>query len=337
MRRAAIILGAILACGRLARADMITTVDDLVIEGRVQEVTEERVLVLVHHGEDRWGKITIPRDRVRSIEYDLDKRLAELREEDHLGRYEIGEWAYRHGMSDEALAILAEAAGKPDVPAEAYLFMAKIREEKGELSEALSLYGKYALAEPEDDKVKAKIDEIKKLLDKPKAEPAMVAKAPAAPKASPEGLETGSWRYERWGNKADVSVVNDPDGNKLLQVTMDGSGNTDKVALSTRKNVDLAGKSKTTFTIFNKTGRTVQVALAVVTSSGYYESRPVSVKDGWNESLSRSLTGKDYKCKETNWRFETAVKDLDKVQAVMFLIYNGKRKGVFYLDEVSFQ
>jgi hypothetical protein len=49
------------------------------------------------------------------------------------------------------------------------------------------------------------------------------------------------------------------------------------------------------------------------------------------------LKGSQFKCQANNWQFSSPVPDLDKVQAVLFLVYSGKRKGVFYFDEVVFK
>jgi len=298
-------------------------------------VTAEKVLLRIHHGEDKWGRVTIPRKRVATIEYDLSKRLEDLEEDDYAGRYKLGEWAYRNGMSADAVKILNEVAGKPDVPPEAFLYLGKLAEEADGTKEALEFYGKYLLAKPGDEATRKKIAELQKLLAGAEAAPAAPAAAPAA--ARVEGLEGGSWRYERWGNKADVSVVTDAQGNKLLQVVSDGTGNSSKVAVTTRKNLDLSEKSKVAFTVYNKSGRPVQLALALITSSGYYESRPIVAKDGWSENLTKNLKGNEYKCQATNWKFNSTIKDLNKTQAIIILLYNGKRKGVFFFDEVTFK
>ncbi len=335
MRAISLGLAALMVVGGLAGADTIITIKGLEIEGRVVEVTEDHVRLLVHHGEDKWGKLTIPRSAVRFIQYDLQTRLGDLAADDMKGRYGLAEWAYRMGMSDEAFGLFTEVVGKPDVPSKAHLYLAKIHDERAESKEALEHYKAYALAEPTDSAAAARIGELETAAGAPAAVPA--PPSTPVPAGFTDGLETGSWRYERWGKKADVSVVKGSDGNRMLRVIMDGTGNGDKTALSTRKTLDLSGKAKAHFTINNSAGRSLQVALALITASGYYEARPVTAKREWNEDMTVDIAAAGFKCQANNWRFVSKVPDMDKVQAVLFLVYNGKQRGVFYFDEIVFK
>lgn len=329
-----LLAGACIACA--AFADTIYTVDDLIIIGKIQRETAEQLLVVLDD-----GTISVPRYRIRQIEYDYDTRRQRLAADDYAGRYQLVVWALEHGRPADACAELKALAGKPGVPPEALLQLARIEHEQGDLKSAFAHLAEYLKLRPDDAEAAGLYEEVKRTLapkpaQKPADKPAQPAEAkPAAPAANKpaEGLEAaGKWTLEGWGNKATIELVPDEHGNQVLQVFTEPGGN-DKAAVGVGVHLNLKEKKQLLFNAFVDGKAPVDIAVAFITSD-YYESRSITLKPGWNTNVSFDLAGKDYKSRDTNWRFETPLKNPERVRKLIFLVYNFRAQANIYLDAV---
>jgi hypothetical protein len=304
--------------------DLVILRSGLAIEGKILRQAKQTVELEVE-----YGVLSIPRAAVESVELNLASRLKELAEDDHLGRYRLAVSALEAGQTRQAKPILESLVGKPKVPPEVTRRLAELYESEGDLGKALEHWKTYALSAKDDAAVKAKIAELEKKLGGAGAEE--VGK-PAA--GANEGLETGGkWNVLNWGNPAEIGARS-LDGNSVLMVEVPGGGTKDKTAIGRSVKLDLAGKGRLRFRAFSAENTRVDVAVAIITSVDYYESRPVGVAPNWNLDLSIDLRAKTFKCKATNWRFESGVNGLDRVRQLLFLIYSGRRKVRLYFDAI---
>lgn len=307
--------------------DLIVLKSDLAIEGRVIDETDTSVRVEVE-----YGVLTIPRAAIERIEFNLLGRVNELPEDDHVGRYRLAMRAVEMGMSSQAKGVLEGLVGKEGVPPEIFRALARIHELQGDLEKALEFWKKYAMARPDDAEAKARIAEIEKELGVGEAAAGGDAGGGGEAAAATEGLEAGGgWSAINWGNPATVREQS-LDGNRALMVQVSGGGKQDKAAIGKSVRLDLSGSAKLRFHAFNGEKQRAQVAIAIITSADFYESRPVQIKPDWNMDLGIDLQAKNWKSKATNWTFKTGIAGLDSVRQIIFLIYTGKRKATLYFD-----
>ena len=153
-----------------------------------------------------------------------------------------------------------------------------------------------------------------------------------------EGIEaTASWKFETWGNPAQVTVLTEK-GTKMLMVSFVAGGKQDKVAVRADVGkLDLSKKKKIVLSVCNMTGKPSRFALAFITSDDFFESRTRTLKPGWNMNVEFDLTGKDYKCKTSNWTFSSPIKGKDKVNVIELMLYSYRAQGLFYFDEIRFE
>ena len=329
--------------------DLIILKSDLAIEGRVIGGDARTVKVLVE-----YGTLDIPRAAVKSIEYNLASRLGELATDDYAGRYKVLVRAVEEGNISQALRHLQELVGKPGVPQEIHKLLARCYESEGDLRKALDHWKKYALAKPRNEEAKGRIAELTEEIGGKAGSPpkggkvSAAGKAPAgkgrkkgrlhptAPAAGPaveEGLEArGRWGALNWGNPASVSVQV-LDGNKVVMVEVAAGGTKDKAAIQRQGTLNLSEYDELAFRVFSGEKGSVKIAVALITSKDYFESRTVSANSDWKD-LSVDLSGNQWKSKATNWTFKTEVQGLDSVRQIIFLVYCGKRKALLYFDYV---
>ena len=305
--------------------DLIILKNELAIEGRVIDETKTTVRVEVE-----FGVLSVPRAAIERIEFNLFSRLKELAEDDHAGRYRLAMRAADMGMTSQAKGVLEGLVGKEGVPPEILKTLAKLYESEGDLRKALEFWKKYSMARPDDAEAKARIAEIKEELGETNGDGGGAGGGEAGGK--PEGLEAGGgWSVLEWGNPA--TVREQPvDGSGMLLVQVPGGGNKHKAAFGKGVRLDLSKKAKLRFHAFNGEKQRAQVAVAIVTSADFFESRPIQLKPQWNMDVAIDLQGKGWKSKATNWTFKTGVKGLNAVRQIIFLIYTGKRKATLYFD-----
>jgi tetratricopeptide (TPR) repeat protein len=316
--------------------DLIILKSDLAIEGRVIGETEDAVRVAVE-----YGVITIPREAIERIEFNLLARVNELSEDDHAGRYRLAMRAVEMGMSSQARGVLEGLVGKEGVPPEIFRALAKIYELQGDLEKALEFWKKFAMARPDDEEAKERIAEIQKELGigagggtagGGEGGEGGGGKGGNAAAAAADGIEAGGgWSVLNWGNPA-AAREQALDGNRMLMVQVAGGGKQDKAAVGKGLRLDLSQKTKLRFHAFNGEKRRAQIAIAIITTADYFESRPTNVSPDWNMNVSFDLQAKTWKCKATQWMFKTGIAGLDSVRQIVLLIYTGKQKATLYFD-----
>jgi len=320
------------------------------IIGRVKELDkkEKKVWVIVNWGANE-GPVSVPLDRVRRIDYDVEGRRAELPAGDNLAHYNLALWLLSVGLKDEALLDLEAVAGKTGVPAEAWKLLGALQEEKGLFRQALESFKKYLAAKPDDAEALAATKRLEaKIKDLP-AEPAKTAPDPGKPADPavppepekpkiPEGLEVrDGWKAQPWGNPADLSLLkDDATGNQFLAVQMSGEGKEDKTATGLRVNGDISKRSKLIFNIYNSDDKPLPLSVAFNTASDFYETQFIWIKKGWNESVTVDLNASDFKCRASDWAHKSPIKGKDQVNNLLFLV-NAKRKATIYLDYIRFE
>ena len=303
--------------------DLVILKSDIGIEGRVIRQTPDAIKLEVEA-----GTFWIKRASIKRIDFNLAARIKELDEDDYAGKYRLAMDTLEMGQANQARPILDGLVGKPGVPADIYKTLADMLEEEGDLEKALEYLKRYEMSNPADKELKAKIAEIKE-----KIESSGGAVAGAVAGAVNEGMEVGgTWNALPWANPVKAGLQ-DLQGNKALMLHVAAGGKDDKAAVNRYVKLDLRDKTKLTLRVFNAEKRTVQLAMAITTST-FYESRPVRLGPEWNVGVSFNVKSKKWKCRETNWRYEAGIDDLDKVTQLIFLVYSGKRKALLYLDSI---
>jgi len=337
-------------------ADTVYMVDGLAISGKVKEISEKHVVLLLDD-----GVIGIPRPRVKRVDYDIESRKAQLAADDYKGHYELALLALGKGKKDVAMQELALAAGKKDIPADAWKTLAQLRKDAGDAKGALAAIIEYLKLVPDDNDAIVFRDEIGKTVTPAKpVEPSAVAPAAEAPAVGglpaavpadtgtktagitvtpapqpvrADGLEDGQWQVEGWGNPATVQVTVS-EGNKMLAILVPADGRQDKAAVSLGKRMDLTGKKKLVFSANVDGDKPVDMSVAFITDD-FYESRIVRLKPGWNIDVAIDLTGqKDFKCRATNWAFQSPLNNMNRVDKIVFLVYNGRAAANIFIDDV---
>ncbi len=373
MRICIAVLSAALLAGSAAEVARAGVSDEIIMKsekpgqkgmeifGRILWVKDGKIRVVVNAG-DAEGPVTWSMDRVARIQYDFDGRRAELPAGDHLARYKFALWVLSLGRKDEALFDLEAVVGKPGVPAAARFLLAKLQEELGELRKALKNYEAYLLKNPRHGETRAAIKRLKpKVAALPvETRPVVIKNDTPVGTAKPvkpvkpikpttpgveEGLEIypGGWRAVPWGNPAAVTKMKDDDtGNQFLAVQMSGKGRESKTAIELRvgRTKPAALKSaKLIFHVYNPHKKTLPISVAFSTvvkaKYSYFESRTSRFRQGWH-TMTVDLNGKDFKSRETEWAYRTAVKGKDNLKSIIILI-NTRRKATIYLDYIKFK
>ena len=308
----------------------------------------KKLWVIVDDGQHQ-GPWSVPLDRVKRIDYDVDGRRAELPAGDNAARYRFALWLLSVGLKDDALFDLEAIAGKTDVPAEAWLALARLQEEKGQLREALKSLDEYLKAMPDDAEALAarkRLDAKVKALPEPtpanvNPDPKVNPNAtPEPPKADPDKgcLEVrDGWKAQPWANPADITLLkDDKSGNQFLAVQMPGTGKADKTAIGLRVNGDISKRSKLIFNFYNSDKQNLPVSVAFNTASGFFETQAIWMKPGWNEGLVVDLNASDFKCAATEWAYKSPLKNKDQVSSILFVV-NSRRTATIYLDFIHFE
>ncbi|MHC4504340.1 MAG: tetratricopeptide repeat protein [Planctomycetota bacterium] len=302
--------------------DLVVLKSDIGIWGRIIRQTPDAIKIEV-----AAGTFWIKRSSIKRIELNLAARINKLAEDDYAGKYRLAMDALRMGQANQARPILDGLVGKPGIPTDIYKTLADMLEEEGDLEKALEYLKRYQMSNPDDKELKAKIAEITKKLG---SSGGAVAGGAGAVN---EGMEVGgAWNVLPWANPVKTGLQ-DLQGNKALMLHVPAGGKDDKAAVNRYVKLDLRDKTKISLRVFNAEKRTVQLAMAITTST-FYESRPIRLSREWNVGVSFNIKSKKWKCRETNWRYEAGIDDLDKVTQLIFLVYCGNKKALLYLDSI---
>lgn len=316
-------------------ADMIYFHGETSLECDVVKVTEQQVTIRVAK-----GIFAFPRDRVKHIEYNYEKKKNMLGKEDYRGHYELGVWCMDCDQEENALTQFLYVEGKPDIPDEVFLRIAQIYLKRDDKEKAIEYYRKYLATHPDDELVMKKMEDLAGSLS---------SKGPDTDtkkdfQKADEGLEIlADWRIEKWGNPGELSLkktIEKNVENRLLKIEYSAK-NSDKTAVRLQfgGKKDLTGRKQCVMDVFNPEKRALSLAIAFVTAPGYvwYESKCKVLNPGWNLHVSYDMTENKFKAKETGWRFTSPLKNRDNVIQFIILLYNGTRKGTLYADNIQFK
>lgn len=313
--------------------DTIYFQNDLTLECDVQKVTDKNITI-----KHTKGTFTFPVDRIDHIEYNFEKKRAMIKEGDFKSHYELGLWCFDCNQEDNALSQFLFCEGKPDVPDDVYLKIARIYLNKDHKEQTIEYYKKYLAKHPENQLVAKKTEE----LTGEQEELSSTSKNEEHLKKADEGLEILSgWRIEKWANPGTViltKTIQKKTENKMLKVEYQAKSS-DKTALRVQYRTDLTDKKSCVLDLYNPANYVISMAIAFVTSPGYnfYESKGVMLQPGWNLNIEFDLTTSDYKSKATNWTFKSDIKNKNSLVQFILLVYNGSRKGIVFIDNIKIE
>lgn len=162
---------------------------------------------------------------------------------------------------------------------------------------------------------------------------------PGKPTETNDGLEAADvWKVQTWGNRARVKREAETGGNIRLRIITEGGGR-DKAAVQLERKTDLEHKSSLVMDVFNPGPGTVDIAAAFVTGPGwtYYESRTVTVPEGWSRNAAVDLTSSEYKSQKTGWKFQTEITNRKQTSRIFILIYSGNANTELIFDNIQFR
>jgi hypothetical protein len=327
-----------------ASADTVTLTNGLELNGKIQQETDEHVVLrLDNDGGRQVGRLVIPLSKIKRdengrlmIEYDISTQLEKLDDEDWPGHYKLGVWAFEKGLFTDAVRQFEKVKGKPDVGPDLLKLLGKAYEQLNPplLENALVEYGAYLLLHPEDAEVLAAVEELKKNV-KPAA-------SPDAEKTKPvEGLEgDGNWFAEKWSNAdpCTLKIITDPEtGNRMIAVQTTGTGTQDKFAFTRiGAPLNLENSAKLSLRVFHDGSAKTRMAAAFCNATWeFFESkqRPIPA-NAWTDVVF-PLDNKDFKSEKTEWKHSTDIVGKDKITRITLMIY-GDRPKTMYVDSVGF-
>ncbi|HLX60394.1 MAG TPA: hypothetical protein VKX17_03835 [Planctomycetota bacterium] len=158
---------------------------------------------------------------------------------------------------------------------------------------------------------------------------------PLNPAKTDPGMEVGQWSTEPWSNSGSVEKqsINDQ---KMMQVLYTG-GKNDKAAFKHLTSFGLNPKGKIKLHVYTAEEKPPQVAIALSTTLAYkwHESKWRDLKKGWN-ALEFDVGTSDWKTEASGWKFSVSVEPPNDVRAVDFIVFNGDKTGVLYVQGWSY-
>jgi tetratricopeptide (TPR) repeat protein len=317
----------------LAQNDTIVMVDGLTMEGKIHEEAPDYVVMLVH---EEAGRVKVPRQRIKSIEYDYPTKAAALAEDDYKGHYELGVWAFQRGKYAEAVQELEKAKGRAGAGDDLLKLLAQAQDRTEDFQAALASYREYLQGHPDDAEVAKRVEELSKSFGAAGADG-----APPKP-AIAEGLEAShNWVDEKWDN-ADacfISITLDPNtGNKTLAMQA-AAGAHDKVAFSGNgpNPLDLTGCKEMICRMYQTGEAEARIATAFINQDGdYYETREQRIPPKQWTTHVVPLAEKNFKSAKTNWAYTADLQGRGGVTRITFLVY-GRHDLTLYLDSIFFR
>lgn len=331
MRTLAMILGLAALSGACLADTVEMKETGLKLEGKILRETDEFIIILVHNDQ---GQIRIPRNKIKTIEYDIKTQLEKIKEDDYAGRYKVAQWAMDKGMLAEAVEVMEALDGKEGVPTERLKLLGQAYEKREQLDKALEKYSDYLKAHPEDKEVNDRVEALVKLVNPNGNTPGADPKTKIV-----DGLEgDGAWVAENWGNAAKASIVSDPaTGNKTVAIAAE-AGDKDKTAVTrTGQPLNLADSKEMVFKVFFNSQAQASMGVAFINSNNeFFEGRPTKlVPNSWN-TISVKIDGKDFKAQKSNWQHSLELEGKERMSRIVFLVY-GQRQFTMHIDSVFFK
>jgi len=333
MRGWILFAAALLAAGGLRADTVIMKETGLKLDGKVLRETDEFIVLLMHND---VGQVRILKSKIKSIEYDIKTQLEKIAEDDWLGRYKVGKWAFEKGLFPEAISLFESLEGKENVPAERLKLLGRAYEQRQQLDKALEKYADYLKAHPEDKEISERAATLAKEVNPAGA--AATDPAAGGKQKIVDGLEgDGAWVGENWGNAAKVQIITDNFVGKSVSVTSEG-GDKDKAALTrTGQPLNLSESKEMIFRVWFKSQAPGSLGVAFINSQNeFFEARPARlVPNTWN-SVSIKVDGKDFKAEKSKWEHRLPLEGKERMSRIVFLIY-GQRAFEMNIDSVFFK
>jgi tetratricopeptide (TPR) repeat protein len=312
----------------------------LTLSGRVERETEEFIILALGNDGEDVGAIRIPRNTIKTVEYDVNTQLDRLDIDDDMGHYKVALWAIEKGKYPDAIRILEELDGSEDVGPERYKVLGKCYETQEQLDKALQNYSDYLKAKPDDTEIKAKVDALAA-----KVGPDPNATDPnATPTTKPkvfEGLEaSGQWITENWGQPGKTQITEDKaTSNKMVASSSEG-GDKDKYAISrvSPPLLNLSGLKEMQFRIFHNSATPLNIAIAFQNEAGeFHETKQFRIPGNVWTDKTLSIDGKVYKATRNQFQeFNQELEGRERISKILFLIY-GQRRFDMHIDGVFFK
>jgi tetratricopeptide (TPR) repeat protein len=322
-----------------AEGDRIVMVDDLAIEGRIHEEAPDFIILMVHN---EAGRVKIPRNRIKAIEYDFATKAASLADDDYKGHYDLGVWAFQRGMYAEAISELKKVKGQQDVGPDIHKMLGVSYDKQEDFKNAYENYKEHLRTNPDDEEIKTRASELARSVAPENNKVAPTTQKPVTKPKVTEGLEgIFRWYAERWenANKCSVSVTVDPDsGNRVIAVQGQGGGQ-DKIAVggSGTRPLDLSESTEMLFMVFHNGKNDARLAVAFINKQGeFFESREQRVAANSWVKMSFKLKEKDFKSAKVGWNYKTGIEGAQNISRVLFLIY-GRTDLNMFIDRIFFK
>jgi tetratricopeptide (TPR) repeat protein len=310
-----------------------TTKEGLKLEGKVHKEYEDYIIFLVDNDK---GKVRIPKNKIKNIEYDINTQTEKLKPDDYAGRYRVGQWAMDRAMYAEAIEIFEKLKGQEGPGPDMQKLLAQAYEKRQQLDKALENYSDYARLHPDDAAIAAKVKELNDIVN-----PEVKVATPDKNKPKiVDGLEgDGTWVAENWGNPAKVQFSVDPlTANKTIAVQSEG-GAKDKIAVSrTGQPLDLSESHEMILRVNHNGDQAVNMAFAFINAQGeFHETKHMRVPPGSWTNLSIRIDGKNFKANRNNFKdYDLEIDGKGNIKRIAFLIYSQK-PILLYMDAIFFK
>ncbi len=327
--------------GTEEKLDFIEMITGDKMYGKIHKEFPEYVILMV---KEDSGRIKVPKEKIKSLNYSMDTRLKSLEEEDYAGKFKVGMWGMEKGMYQQSIALfedIKKTENKEGVDnGEINKQLGRAYDALHQSDKALEAYNEYKQGWKEGFVDAEVAERITKLDEEVNPKVAEAAK-PAAAKVV-DGLEAdGNWVAETWNNAnpCTVTLSTDPkSGNKVIAITSVG-GTKDKMAFSRyAQPLDLRESSEMVFKIFNSADAPVNLACAFVNGQGdFHESKMLKIPAKSWVSQSFKVEGKVFKSNRNDfkeWNLDLAGRE--HISRITFLVY-GQKPFTLYLDSLFFK
>ncbi len=287
------------------------------------------------------GVLVVRRDLIERIDESYATRRAKLSDNDSAGMFALAKWCVTKGRREDALDLLKLACAIPGCPIEAKALYARLVDEMQGPEAALPLYRDYRRSGGAAIEPLARLSQLEELVadhDKSVNNP---VEGPAKVAVN-DGMEARAWEGEsvQYFNGCDPQIVKLSEGtNQALRLSYHAGDKEKAAAKRPLRGISVKDSGTLDFYANNPGDKPVRLSIALKTGNYvWHESQAVEIPPGktWTE-VRFNLLEKNFKTEGSGWTFTVPVADLDKVEELLFLIYNGKNEGELLLDGIAFK
>lgn len=298
------------------------------------------------------SSLVVAVDSIEKIDYDYESLLNALDDNAFVEHYKLGVWCLKRKLYKEAIERFLHCLGEAGVPVDIEYMLGQAYEAL-DAPRYLSARDHYRnfLTSSKDVTFKKECEEALTRVEKIIKEKGLDGKGVEELSSITDGLEAAGWASPGWGYDAQISspeVQGAKTANKTLEVNYlnrDARGkvlavNDRKTPVQLRLDKDLENTPVLTLDVYNPEKEEISFSVAFTTGEGYewFEAPMIKVPaDKWLTGLSLNMLKKNWKSKQSNWQHNSAVGNLGKVRALVFVIYNGNKKGKIYFDSIEFK